>query len=369
MPPMSEREATPSDHAGKIEEATESRRCCALRETGGDGGVVPEGSFEGDGGIDERRVPRGRLVAVKPLVGGFVRAGGEIGKRWLAHDHSRSSAALAFYSIFSLVPLLVIMTKLASMLVGADAARAEISSASEIFLDEESVGYLLELVEQQSAPGWTGWMSLIAFVILLFTASKVVVELREVLSLIFGFKRREGRRGRIVDLVVKRGIPILLILSLGFVIAISALIGALFHLFTESFYSGYTEFAVWKLAEQLGSMIVLTLIFTSILRWLPPVPPTFRAAASGALVASLLLAGLRNLMNLYFEHAGVASVYGAAVALIVVLLWIYFSVQIFFLGAEAAGYFQRRWSGESDGAAAQEPQRVVQSAKALCEKH
>jgi len=98
----------------------------------------------------------------------------------------------------------------------------------------------------RDGPGWT---SLIAFVVLLFTASKVVVELRAVLSVIFGVRHREGRRG-------------------------------------------------W-------AVFVLALLVTFVLRWLPPSPPGFRAAAGGAIVASLLLAGLRNLMSLYFQNAGV----------------------------------------------------------------
>jgi len=358
MPLMSESNSNVPDHAGEIEKAAKGCGGGTLRQAGGNEEVFAEGGLEGDGGLDERGGTRGsreheagespgeeRGLAVAGLLAcGFVRAGGEIAKSWFRHDHSRSAAALAFYSIFSLVPLLVILTSLAGVIVGTEAARAEISSASAMFLDDDSTKYLLELVEQQSAPDWSGWMSLIAFAALLFTASKVVVELREVLSLIFGVPRREGRRGRVMELVLKRGVPILLILSLGFVIAISASLGALFHLFANRFYSGYSDLSGWKLIEQVASIVVLTVIFSFVLRWLPPAPPTIRAAAGGALVASLLLAGLRNLMNLYFENAGVTTAYGAAVTLVVVLLWIYFSVQIFFIGAETAGYLHRRWS-------------------------
>lgn len=303
---------------------------------------MSENENQGNPHQEERPPPAQGLAALKRRAGGFLGAGVDIGKRWFLHDHSRSAAALAFYSIFSLVPMLVILSKLAGLLVGADAAKAEISSASAMFLDDKSTAYLLQIVAQQDAPGWTGWMSLIAFGVLLFTASKVVVELREVLSIIFGVRRREGRRGRLVNQLLKRVVPILLILSLGFVIAISATLGAFFHFLTERIYEGYTDLAAWKLIERVGSGFALALIFTLVLRLLPPVPPGFRAASCGAIVASLLLAGLRGLMNLYFQNAGVTSIYGAAVTLVVVLIWIYFSVQIFFIGAEVAGFIQRR---------------------------
>src|SRR5690606_27032779 len=127
-------------------------------------------------------------VVMPPSLRRFVSAIHSIGKNWLLHDHSRSSAALAFYSLFSLVPLLVILTNLAGMFVGTEAAQTEIREAAEMFLDRESSDYILELVEGRNAPDQTGWMSLIAFGMLLFAASKVVVELREVLSLIFGVR-------------------------------------------------------------------------------------------------------------------------------------------------------------------------------------
>jgi membrane protein len=275
---------------------------------------------------------------------GFVRDIGEIVNRWFLHDHSRSAAALAFYSLFSLVPLLVILTRLGGLLIGDEAAREEISSASAMFLDDESVEYLLALAKEQSSSDKTGWMSFLAFGLLLFTASKVVVELREVLSIVFGVRVREGRRGWVVTLILKQGVPILLILSLGFVIAISALLGAAIQLLTEVYFLKYSDLALWKLMQQTGSVILLALIFTFVLRWLPPVPPCFRAAAGGAIIASLLLAGLRSLISVYFQYAAVTTLYGTAVTLIVGLLWIYFSVQIFFVGAETAGLLQRKWS-------------------------
>jgi len=275
-------------------------------------------------------------------LGGIFKAFTEIGSRWILHNHSRSAAALAFYSLFSLVPLLGISTRLAGILIGVDAARAEIAMASAFFLNDEVSAYLLELVVQQSAPGRTGWMSLIAFGVLLFTASIVVVELREVLSAIFGKRERVGKRAWAVGHLLNRGVPILLILSLGFVIAISSLLGALFHLIAERYDLDYSHLGFWRLIEQSLSFVVLTLIFTFVLRWLPSAPPSFRAALGGALVAGLLLGALRNLMGFYFQSSGIISAHGAAVTLVVLLLWIYFSVQIFFIGAEAAGYFQRR---------------------------
>lgn len=335
-----------------VQEAAGESRPRASEASGGSIGdklavdLADQGKGEKSGSTQGEKALRENapLSALPPKLIRFGKGVGKIGEEWFLHDHSRSSAALAFYSLFSIVPLLVILTKLVGILVGDEAAQTEITATTAMFLDKESSKYLLDLVKEQSAPAWTGWMSLLAFGVLLVTASKVVVELRDVLALIFGVRARPGRRGWVVNFLLNRGVPILLILLLGIVIAISAMAAAFFHLFVAVYAHSYSEMALWKWTGQVGAVALLTLIFTFVLRWLPPAPPSFRAAAGGALVASLLLAGLRGLMSLYFQSAGVTTVYGAAVTLVVVLLWIYFSVQIFFVGAEAAGLFERKWS-------------------------
>lgn len=267
----------------------------------------------------------------------------EIVRRWFAHGHSRSSAAIAFFSLFSLVPLIAITTQLAAVLIGAEAAKAELGEASVLFFDKETSEYLFTLVDQQSPGKGSGWLSVLAPLMLVYTASKVVVEMRGVLSVIFGVRESTGRRGAIVGFLLNRGVPMLLVLSLGLLIVVSALAGTILHGFAESFSSTFqTRLESWQWVEQAGSFVIITLAFSAVLRWLPPVPPPYRAALVGAIVTSLLLALLRQAIAMYFMKAGSLSVYGAAVALVVMLLSIYFCVQIFFFGAETAACVQRR---------------------------
>ncbi len=284
-----------------------------------------------------------RAVWKNPWIAGLWHAIVEIGKRWWNHNHSRSAAALAFYSLFSMVPMLVVSTAMAATMIGSDKARDELEQASGVFLDDGSSDYLVLLLEAQSDRVVTGWASLVGFTVLLFLASKVVVELREVLDLIFGKRHRKGRRGMVIGLVLGRAIPLLLVIALGGVLALSAIVGAVLHLVAERI-DPYipSGLGVWSILQQGVALVVVTLLFALILRWLPAKPPGFRPALGGALLACILLAVLRGLIGLYFERAGVTSFYGAAVTLVVLLLWIYFTIQIFFIGAEAAGYLDRR---------------------------
>ncbi len=267
----------------------------------------------------------------------------EIGKRWWHHSHSRSAAALAFYSMFSMVPILVIVTGLASTFIGEDRAEEGVRHAAGVLFDERSGAYLKELLTARPDETFTGVSSIIGFFILLFTASKVVVELRDSLGLIFGKKVREGRHGVIIDLVMGQVIPIVLVFALGAVLVISALAAAALRVVAVHL-TDYlpANWALWEWGQRVVPLLFETLLFATIMRWLPPNPPRFLSALIGAGVTCLLLVMLRSLIGFYFSQSSVTTAYGAAVTLVVVLLWIYFTIQIFFIGAETAGFIERK---------------------------
>jgi membrane protein len=267
----------------------------------------------------------------------------EIGVRWWQHSHSRSAAALAFYSLFSMVPILVIVTGLASTIIGEDRAEEGVGEAAKALFDEKSGAYLRELLSARPDDTFTGISSIVGFFVLLFTASKVVVELREALMVAFGKRVREGRHGFIIDLVMDQVIPILLVLALGVVLVVSALAAAALKLVAGELIGYLPEnFIIWSWIQRIVPLVFETLLFAAILRWLPANPPNFRSALAGAVTACFLLLALRSLIGFYFGQSSVTTAYGAAVTLVVVLLWIYFTIQIFFIGAETAAYFERK---------------------------
>ena len=266
----------------------------------------------------------------------------EIGRRWWHHSHSRSAAALAFYSLFSMVPILVIVTGLASTFMGVAGAEAGVGQAAQTLFDERSGVYLRELLTARPDDTFPGISSIVGFLILLFTASKVVVELRESLMLIFGRRVREGRHGMIIDMVLGQVVPILLVLALGAVLVASAVAAAALQV-VEVYLKDYLpqNFVLWGWLQRTVPLVVEALLFASIMRWLPPNPPSFRHALVGSLVTCALLAMMRGAIGFYFGQSSVTTAYGAAVTLVVVLLWIYFTIQIFFIGAETAGFLER----------------------------
>jgi len=269
------------------------------------------------------------------------------GKNWWKNNHSRSAAALAFYSLFSMVPILMITTQLAAALIGGERARSEVRQAAELFFDKGTGVYLEELLAEQPDPAFTGISSVVGFVILLFVASRVVVEMRLVLTEIFGTRERKGVKGKVLGLLFGRLVPILLVIALGGALAASALADALLRpaaLHLDAFVP--VDLRLWEWVQRVVSVVSVVLILSLIVRWLPPSPPPFREAAAGAVLSAVLLAVLKSLMGIYFEQSGVVTAYGAAVTLVVILLWIYFTIQIFFLGAEFTAHLGRVRRGE-----------------------
>lgn len=267
----------------------------------------------------------------------------EIGKRWWSHGYSRSAAALAFYSLFSMVPILVVVTSLAAAFIGEDRAQESVEDAAEILFDENSGRYLRELLTARPDETFAGISSVIGFFVLLFTASKVVVELRDSLGLVFGRKVREGKHSAIIDWLLDQVIPIVLVLALGIVVGISTLAAASLKV-VATHLGEYLppQIAILEWIQRIVPLVLETFLFAAILKWLPSKQPRYRSAFIGALVTCVLLAVLRGLIGFYFSQSSVTTAYGAAVTLVVVLLWIYFMIQMFFIGAETAGYIDRR---------------------------
>ncbi len=266
----------------------------------------------------------------------------EIGRRWWHHSHSRSAAALAFYSLFSMVPILVIVTGLASAVIGEARAEDAVAQAVKILFDESSGLYLKDLLTTRPDDTFKGVSSIVGFLVLIFTASRVVVELRDSLTMVFGKRTREGHHGRILDLVADQLVPILLVFALGVVLVVSALAAGVLQI-VEVYLKDYVpaSFVVWGWLQRTVPLAFEALLFASIMRWLPSNPPSFRHAMIGASVTCILIALLRSLISFYFSQSSVTTAYGAAVTLVVVLLWIYFTIQIFFIGAETAGFLER----------------------------
>jgi membrane protein len=262
---------------------------------------------------------------------------------WMEDQAPTLGAALAYYTVFSLAPLLIISISIAGLVFGREAAQGQIFDQLRGLLGDESGRAMQTMVQNASAEPATGLVAtLVGFATLLFGASGVFGQLQTSLNTIWGVQPKPGRGvlGIIRDRVLSFG----LILAVGFLLLVSLLLTAAIafvgHRFGEMV-PGMEALA--QILNAIFSLVVITLLFAMIFKFLPDARIAWHDVWIGALITAALFTVGKFALGLYIGKSGVGSSYGAAGSLIVLLLWVYYSSQIVFFGAEFTQVYANRF--------------------------
>ncbi|MDB6067342.1 MAG: putative rane protein [Pedosphaera sp.] len=257
----------------------------------------------------------------------------ETANAWLADRAQKMGAALAFYTTLAISPLFVITFFIVSLWFGATSARAQIFDQINGLIGEQG-GKALQAVLGNSQQHATGlFASGIAFVTLILTSTGLFLELQEDLNIVWGVEQKPGHflrgfiKNRILSFTMVVGIGFLLLVSL----LVSAALAALNKYFTGLIPSATT---LWQIVNLCVSIGVVTLLFALIFKVLPDVMLAWSDVWVGAVITAILFTVGKHLLGLYLGRSTIASAYGAAGSVIVILLWVYYSAQILFFGAE-----------------------------------
>lgn len=253
--------------------------------------------------------------------------------RWNEINAPRLGAALAFYTMLSLAPLLVVSIGIAGLLFGEPTAQSHVVAQIQALAGEQGARGVQSLLDSASQPATGIFATGIGLLFLLFGASGVFGELRDSLNLVWGVRPASGKgligliQYRFVSFAMVLGIGFLLLVSLVFTAAIAA-VGGLF--------GGYLPVpeSVLQIINTLLSFVAVTALFALLYKLVPDIDIEWRDVWIGAAVTSLLFSVGKFLIGLYLGKASIGSAYGAAGSLVVLLVWVYYSAQIFFLGAE-----------------------------------
>lgn len=256
---------------------------------------------------------------------------GEAGTESLADRVPRLGAALAFYTTFSLAPLLLVVVAIAGVVFGREAAEGKLLGEMRSLVGNEGGDALQAMVAAAGKQGSGVLASLVGAVVLLLGAVGLFGELQDALNTIWKVQPKPGggwwgiMRTRLLSFSAVLGVAFLLLVSLVISTAMSALNGFL----GESFSSAATDLIQW-----IVSFGVITGLFAMIYRLLPDAEIAWRDVWFGAAVTSVLFALGKSLIGLYLGQTAMTSVYGAAASFAVLMLWNYYTAQIFLFGAE-----------------------------------
>jgi membrane protein len=262
---------------------------------------------------------------------------------WLDDQAPTLGAALAYYTVFSLAPLLIISIALAGLVFGAEAAQGQIFDQLRGLLGDASGKAMQEIVQSASAEPKTGVVAtVIGFVTLLFGASGVFGQLQASLNIIWGVQPKPGRG--ILGIIRDRSLSFGFILVVGFLLLVSLLLTAGIAFVGKQFGAMVPGMeALIQILNSILSLAVITLLFGMMFKILPDANIAWRDVWIGAFITALLFTLGKFALGFYLGRSGVASSYGAAGSLIVLLLWVYYSSQVVFFGAEFTQVYANRF--------------------------
>jgi membrane protein len=249
-------------------------------------------------------------------------------------------AAIAFYTVTSIAPLLLIVVAIAGLVFGREAAQGAITAQLSGLMGQETAQLLEKAVSNASATSSGVWATLIGVATLLATASGAFGEMQSALNAIWKAKPKGDTVSRLVR---ARAASIGLVMTLGFLLVVSLAVSAALTALGNQL-NAVLPFgeAIMSAVNTVISFVLIAVLFAAIYKVLPDRRLQWRDVIFGAAVTSFLFVVGKSLIGWYIGSSAVGSTYGAAGSLIVLLLWVYYSVQIFLLGAEFTKVFANR---------------------------
>ena len=260
-------------------------------------------------------------------------------QKWWREKHADEAAALAFYSLISLVPLLLTSVYVASLVIDKETAK-EIIIAETDSVAGTSVGqYIATMLHSEIQWAGSRFSPLLGAVLLTFSATKMVLELRSSLGKIFGARTK---RKNIYSGLIGRLVAFLMVLGIGGVIICAVAVETIINLMMGLLSDQSLAFTLASYITPITSFLGVVFLASFTMRWLPENRPKLREAIAGGAICAILLAILKMLITQTIKHTDIGSYFGSAFTLVLVLFWVYFTMQVFLFGAEYAAALGRR---------------------------
>jgi membrane protein len=261
---------------------------------------------------------------------------------WSDAKAPRLGAALAYYSVFSIAPLLILVLAVAGQVFGKDAAELRLAAQIQSTVGPDVAEGVQKLIANAADPGTSWTATIISLVTLLVGAMGLFVQLQDALNTIWRVTPKPGRSLRVI--VHDRLLSFGMVLVIGFLLLISLVVSAALSALDWMVPSTLPgSAALWQAFNALASFVFVTALFAMIYKLLPDVKIAWRDVGLGAVVTAVLFTLGKYLLGLYLGRRSVTSAFGAAGSLVIVLLWVYYSSQILLFGAEFTRVVARKY--------------------------
>jgi len=262
---------------------------------------------------------------------------------WQADRVPRIAAALSYHTLMAVAPLLIVGVGIAGFVLGPTATRERLVAEVLLYTGSEQIAaFVQSIVDQAARPAASTLSTVIGVIVLLWGASSLFSILKLALDDIWDVPeayrnaprsraaRRAGRAQPILQFLINRGMAMLMMFATGILLLASVVLTPWLAAVVDRLAAG----SLTRIVAEGAAFVLTLLIFAFNFRYLPDIRMPWRDVLGGAAVTAFLFAIGRHVIGLYLNRFAVGSAYGAAGALIVVLLWVYYSAQIFFFGAE-----------------------------------
>ena len=271
----------------------------------------------------------------------------QAGAAWLADNAPRFGAALAFYTLFSLAPVLIVAVSVAGFVFGAKAAQGEIVRQFQGLMGTQSATAIETIIQSTNRPALGAFAITLGLLAILVGASGAFNELQDALNTIWKVDSRTKSFWTVISR--QRLFSLGLVVATGFLLLTSLLVTAALSA-PERFVSNLLPISA-ILLESINfvfSFGVITILFALILKFIPDTPISWRDVRMGAAVTSLLFTVGKVVIGFYLGHSALTSAYGAAASLVIFLIWIYYSAQILLFGAELTHIYALKYGSRME---------------------
>ena len=259
---------------------------------------------------------------------------------------TKLSGSLAYYTIFSMGPLLVVIISLCGLFLGQEAVEGKIYNTLTSFVGADTAAQLQEIIKNASLAGKSKVAAIIGGITLLVGATTVFAEIQDSINGIWGLKPKPKRGW--LKMLKNRFLSFSVIVSLGFLLLVSLGITAIIDGFSERLRSYFPDVTVivFYIVNLIITLGVTTLIFGVIFKVLPDAKIKWKDVLAGAIATSLLFMLGKFAISFYISKSNIGSTYGTAGSMVVLLLWIYYSAIILYFGAEFTKAYAVRFGSE-----------------------